>query len=399
MKNSYTELNECLACWNTELIQVLDLGNQPLANSYVKNKGDQEQTYPLVLNYCRKCTHLQLSVAVNPDLLFRDYLYVSGTSHTLNEYFREFVGLSESYLEHNNHRVLDIACNDGTLLNYYQDVGWDTWGIDPSENLYRISAQRHLVELDYLNWGYAELYKDFFDVVVAQNVMAHNAYPREFLAMCKTMISETGKIFIQNSQGDMVANNEFDTIYHEHLSFYSVESFRTIARAMGLTIIDIQRPSVHGNSFLFVLSKDPNAVEISYFDDLKLNDQVVEDYAISCLEVAATLKWGLQELKRDGYRLIGYGAAAKGNTLLNFAGINLDYIVDDNPLKQGLYTPGMQIEIKSPESLREELGMVCIVPLAWNFFDEIKSKCETLLENAAEKTFVRYFPKFEKLVD
>lgn len=392
---NYTELNKCLCCDNDKLRTVLDLNDQPLANSYLDDPEKDEELFPLKLNYCSKCTHLQLSVAVNPDLLFRDYLYVSGTSRTLHEFFKDFVKLTESYLPENNRKVLDIACNDGTLLDYYQDAGYETYGIDPSVNLYEISSKRHNVELDYLNQDYADKHKDEFDIIVAQNVMAHNSYPKEFLEMCRDMVTDEGFIFIQTSQGDMVENNEFDTIYHEHLSFFSLESFDKLAESAGLSVVFVERPAVHGNSLLFILSK--THAKSDFKNTFYLDDETVDNYAKKCIKATQDLNDGLNRLKAEGYTIIGYGAAAKGNTLLNFGKINLDYIVDDNPLKQELYTPGMRIPICSPETLAQEKGKVCIVPLAWNFYKEIVEKSNELLDTK-DKVFVRYFPEYKEQI-
>jgi len=391
---NYKELKECLCCGNKNLRQVLDLNDQPLANSNLSSLLDYEKIFPLRLNFCSECTHLQLSDAVDPDLLFRNYIYVSGTSKTLREYFKSFVTLSESFVNENNKIVLDISCNDGSLLNCYQDAGYQTYGIDPSENLYELSSARHNIELDYLNFNYANKNSGRFSIIVAQNVMAHNSYPREFLEMCGIMCAPGGRIFIQNSQADMVKNNEFDTIYHEHLSFYSIKSFATLASVAGLILLDVIKTPIHGNSHVFVLTTNHHDNVNKFTDDVERNDEVIDNYADNCIEAANNLRDGLGALREEGYKLIGYGAAAKGNTVLNFAEIDLDYIVDDNMLKQGLYTPGRRIRIDSPSSLALEKEKICIVPLAWNFFNEIRSNCEGLLECESLK-FVRYFPKFE----
>jgi 2-polyprenyl-3-methyl-5-hydroxy-6-metoxy-1,4-benzoquinol methylase len=385
-----TPINECFCCGNGDLKTVLDLTDQPLANSYLVDKNQDENIYPLKLNFCEKCTHLQLTHQVNPDLLFRDYLYVTGTSKTLRDYSEWFVAFSESYLVVNNKKVLDIACNDGTLLNYYQDAGYGTYGIDPSENLFELSSKRHNVVCDYLNEKYAEENSNKFDVIVAQNVFAHNAYPLDFLKMCKTMVSDTGLIFIQTSQANMVPNNEFDTIYHEHLSFFSEKSFRSIVERAGLYVNHITQTHIHGNSWVIVLSRSPIG-ELPKENYYELDSDVIKHYADSCYNTVKNLKSTLESLKEEGYRIVGYGAAAKGNTLLNFGEIDLDYIVDDNELKQGLFTPGRRIEIRNPSVLSEETQPVAVVPLAWNFFNEIKRNCQKLL--TVDSIFVRYFPK------
>ena len=146
----YNKKNECICCANTNLTQILNLGEQPLANSY-HSDGETLPKYPLNLNLCTKCYHLQLSHIVNPDLLFRNYLYVSGTSDTLREYFDWFVNFVNEYRGSISGSVLDIACNDGTQLDYFKNKGWDTYGIDPSENLYPVSSNNHNIICGYFD--------------------------------------------------------------------------------------------------------------------------------------------------------------------------------------------------------------------------------------------------------
>ena len=169
------ELTECLCCGNKNLSMTLDLGVQPMANSYLKSPDEEELKFPLVLNLCRNCFHLQLSHAVNPDLLFRNYLYVSGTSQTLKDYFDWFANYSFDYFSERPKAVLDIACNDGTQLNSWKKLGLATYGIDPATNLHPISSAEHEVVLDYFTDEYVEHYKSKnLDIINAQNVFAHN---------------------------------------------------------------------------------------------------------------------------------------------------------------------------------------------------------------------------------
>ena len=154
MKNC-KELTKCLCCDGDNLKQVLDLKEQPLANSYLRNNLEREELFPLGLNYCNDCTHIQLTHAVNPDLLFKNYLYVSGTTKTLKQYFDDFVSLVEANIEPTHEvkslSVLDIACNDGTQLDSFKNCGYETYGIDPAENLYALSSKNHKVVCDYLS--------------------------------------------------------------------------------------------------------------------------------------------------------------------------------------------------------------------------------------------------------
>lgn len=391
------ELTECLCCSNSGLSKVLDLGRQPLANNYLTTPIDHESTYPLAINFCSTCCHVQLTHAVDPDLLFKNYLYVSGTTQTLKDYFAEFVNIVNQYSH--GRRVLDIACNDGSQLDAFKKQGYETYGIDPAENLYPLSSKNHNVVCSYFDSQSISQFNDKkFDIIVAQNVFAHNSYPKQFLELGSQILNDSGKIFIQTSQADMIINNQFDTIYHEHISFFSVRSMLALARRAGLYLQDVIRTPVHGTSFVFVLSKHgPELSPQQLEQEQVLTDSVMNQYAENCHRIARETKSTIDHLIEQGYTIIGYGAAAKGNTFINYAGIdNLSYIIDDNPLKVGLFVPGVRIPICSLDKLVAESGRVCVVPLAWNFFDEIKTRVSNACAGSMkELVYLKYFPKVE----
>ncbi len=393
------QLTECLCCGSQRLKLVLDLNEQPLANSYKKTAEETEPYFPLRLNICEDCTHLQLSHAVNPDLLFKNYLYVSGTSQTLRDYFDWFAKHTLEYFETLPTTVLDIACNDGSQLNSFKLLGLKTYGIDPAENLHPLSSANHDVVCDYFTDRYSYHYgSKNLDIITAQNVFAHNSYPLEFLRQCKEIMHDRSRLFIQTSQADMIMNNEFDTIYHEHLSFFNSSSMSALAARAGLHIIDIQKTPIHGNSYVFVMSKNSGARPSVQLQLDQEREQGLQDmntylaYAEDCHTVVEDLNATITYYKELDYVIVGYGAAAKGMTLLNFGQTSLDYIIDDNPLKQGLYTPGMNIPIVSIEILEDlRERPIAFVPLAWNFFKEIKGKIKANRDVASD-VFIKYFP-------
>ena len=400
----YKKLNNCLCCGSDKLETILDLTDQPLANSYKTNIGDSEEKYPLQLNLCNECFHTQLSIAVNPDLLFKNYLYVSGTSKTLNEYSKVFAGTICDYYQNLNNQkptnILDIACNDGTQLNHFKDLNLETYGIDPASNLFELSSKNHNVICDYYK---KDLFDKKFDLILAQNVFAHNSDPYGFLLNCKEDLSDNGLIFIQTSQSNMIVNNEFDTIYHEHISFFNCNSMKRLSERAGLKLIDVFKTDIHGTSYVFVFSKNDGLLTSTppgIVNRLKLEEEqglytyaTYLKYANNAEYIVTELKNVLNDFKEKKYHLIGYGAAAKGNTLLNFGNISLDFIIDDNKLKQGLYTPGTNIPIKDLSELDQiSLGeSVVFIPLAWNFYKEISSKIKTS-RNTNIDYFVKYFP-------
>jgi len=393
------ELNECLCCGSQRLKLVLDLNEQPLANSFKKTAEEDEPTFPLRLNICEECTHLQLSHAVNPDLLFKNYLYVSGTSQTLRDYFDWFAKRTLEYFEMPPQTVLDIACNDGSQLNSFKTLGLKTYGIDPAENLHVLSNANHEVVCDYFKEKYVYHYKmKQLDIITAQNVFAHNDYPLDFLLQCKEIMHDKSRLFIQTSQADMIKNNEFDTIYHEHLSFFNSSSMSALAARAGLYIIDIQKTPIHGNSYLFVMSKTPGARPSVQLQLDQEREQGLQDmntylaYSDRAVTIVEDLKQTIMHYRMLDYLIVGYGAAAKGNTLLNFSEIHLDYIIDDNPLKQGLYSPGMSTPVVPIVKLDDYIDTkVAFVPLAWNFFAEIRKNIKNKRDREGD-VFIKYFP-------
>ena len=392
------ELNECLCCGSEQLKLVLDLNEQPLANSFKKTAEEAEPTFPLRLNICEDCTHLQLSHAVNPDLLFKNYLYVSGTSQTLRDYFDWFAKETLTYAP-DAKTVLDIACNDGSQLNSFKALGLKTYGVDPAENLHPLSNANHEVVCDYFTDKYNYHYKNKnLDIITAQNVFAHNSYPLEFLQQCKEVMSDTSVLFIQTSQADMIRNNEFDTIYHEHLSFFNAKSMSALAQRAGLYLIDIRKTPIHGNSYMFVFKKvaeDTSKVDAVLAEERALGLQDMNTYlayADRAVTIVEDLKQTIEHYRSLGYVIAGYGAAAKGNTLINFGNIYLDYIIDDNPMKQGLFAPGSNIPVVPIDMLDQCDDLkVSFVPLAWNFFKEIQGKIKAKRDREGD-VFVKYFP-------
>ena len=391
--------NHCFACGENNLKTILDLGNQPLANNY--HTGEKQENFPLKLNVCNNCFHLQLSHTINPDLMFKNYLYVSGTSQTLKEYFDFFAKKTLDFFPEAQN-VLDIACNDGTQLNSYKKLGLKTYGIDPAKNLFEeASLKGHKIICDYFNTKTIHNFKENkFDIIVAQNVFAHNKYTNDFLHSCKQLMHDESVLFIQTSQANMVINNEFDTIYHEHLSFFNTNSMKVLVEKCWLFLSNVFKTDIHGTSYVFVITKNslsscPEVEKMLNFEKENglFNILTYPQYALKCYTSTFELKNKLEELKKEDYLIIGYGAAAKGNTLLNFGKIDLDFIIDDNPLKQNLYTPGRNIKIVSSDFLLtiDKNKKVAFIPLAWNFYDEIKKRIKNKRDNT-DDIFIKYFP-------
>lgn len=397
-----TQLNECVACGCSKLKLVLDLGKQPLANSFKLKREDVQEEYPLAINRCEECFHVQLTHSVDPKLMFEDYLYVSGTAKTMHEHFKDFASMvkKDSSWPHTP-TVLDVGCNDGTQLDYFKEIGFTTYGIDPAANLHIESSKKHTIWCDWFNKDFVEKCGEKFDVITAQNVFAHGPNPLEFLQTAKELLTDDGVLYIQTSQANMIKNNEFDTIYHEHISFFNTLSMMRLCVRAGLCLYDVEYMPIHGTSYIFKISKQfrsgnvYNIISQENADGLFTPETYVK-YAKRCDEIIEALKWEISNYTRSevGWLGVGYGAPAKGMTLLNYSGLKLDFIIDDNPLKQGRFTPGSSIPIYPASKLDEHQDALCFVPLAWNFFDEIVAKIKKQRNNKWDR-FITYFPKVE----
>jgi len=399
--NNFIEIKNCRCC-DGKVETILDLNDQPLANSYHEIDENLEY-FPLKLNLCRNCFHTQLSIVVDSDIMFKNYLYVSGTSNTLKEYFDFFSRFTierfKNYFGYKPKNVMDIACNDGTQLDYYKSRGVKTFGIDPAENLYHLSCENHDVICDYFP---SNKINEKFNLITAQNVFAHTNDIKSFLEKCYEILDDDGILYIQTSQSNMILNNEFDTTYHEHLSFFNSLSMKTIVNKCNLKLNNVFKFDVHGSSYIFEISKksyDSNLESIINIEkerglyDISTYNNFVEN----AKEITRNLKKTIDDHRENGYSVIGYGAAAKGMTLLNFGDISMDYIIDDNELKHDLLTPGMNILIKGIDLLDDlKSEKILFVPLAWNFYDEIYKRIKVRRDNEND-LFVKYFPKIEIL--
>lgn len=401
------ELKLCLCCKMPNKI-FLDLGLQPLANDYrmIDEKCD---TYPLSLKYCPNCFHCQLSYAVNPDLLFKTYKYVSGTSNTGLAFFKENAKFINDYYNSYNgsnnfitKRVLDIACNDGSQLDYFKELDWVTYGVDPASNLVPIAEKKgHNIMCDFWNDSIAKKLP-IMDIITAQNVFAHTQYIDDFLQACKIIMNDNTSLFIQTSQKNMIVNTEFDTTYHEHVSFYNTKSMKTLVERNGLFLNRVLENEIHGHSYIFEINKvmRPSIYNVDKYlkDELAMgiyNEQTYQNFNEKTNLIIKNLKKEINEFKNNNYKCIGFGAAAKGQTVLCYGEISLDYIIDENPLKIGLFSPKMNIPIVSIEHFIQDSddNKYAIFILAWNFSKEINEKIRKYKGNKKCVILEAYFPE------
>lgn len=389
MKKVTRALN-CRACKSKDLETILSLHNSPLANSFLKNNElkKKELRFPLVLVFCKDCNLVQLSHIVSPDIMFRNYLYVSSTSSVFIKHFEEFAHEVYSKLKlKKSDFVVDIGSNDGILLKQFQKLGLNVLGVDPANNVARIANKNGIETLcDYFNVKIAKFIIKNYDrpkVITAANVFAHTNDWDELIEAVDIALSDDGVFIIEAPYlVDFVKKNLFDTIYHEHLSYISVRPLIKFFDSKNMKIFDVQRVNSHGGSIRIFIKKtnadykiNPRVINLVKFELSKRLNQIstLKDFARRIEKNKMLLLNLLNSLKKKHKKIIGYGAPAKGNTLLNYFGIDnrfLEFIVDDSPLKQNLYTPGTHIMIKNPKML-ENYSFDYILLLAWNFADSI----------------------------
>ena len=389
----------CRVCKSdcTNMKVIIDIGKQALANNYVVTPCDQEK-FPLILTRCTKCYHTQQDYNVPPEIMFANYQYNSGVSKTLCDYFSWLANDIIDTINKPDGIVLELACNDGSQLDEFSKRGWKTYGIDPASNIVDIALTKgHDVQVVFFGSEPLKYNIPIPDAIVAQNVLAHVPDPILFLKACYEQMGPNTLLYIQTSQCDMYENGEFDTIYHEHMSFFTTASMDYATKSADLQIIRVRKTPIHGTSFLFTICRKDAPIEFvkNYSDNsLELfinnerslglyNDTYYINYKKQIYNTRTWLKSIIKQFKQKDYKIVAYGAAAKGMVLMNFFDIYLDieYIIDDATLKHGKYTAGTNVFIAPPQNLQNDTRKLAIIVLAWNFTEEITKKIINLRMN------------------
>jgi SAM-dependent methyltransferase len=383
-----THVTHCRSCGAGHLATVLTLGRTPLANGLLDEAdlGRPEPTYPLDLAFCQECSLLQILESVPPEVLFREYAYFSSYSDTMLAHASELA--RRMFLSRRlgpKSLVIEAASNDGYLLRNYAASGVSVLGIEPARNVARRAREEHGIPtreefftLDYARRLAAEGLRA--DIFHAHNVLAHVPDLNGFIAGIREVLKPDGVAVIEVPYvKDMLDGCEFDTIYHEHLCYFSLTALDRLFHRNGLTIVDAERVPIHGGSLrLFASPTDERCrpVDVLLAEEANWGVGTEEPYrafAERVEKIRIELREVLRRLKAYGKRIAAYGASAKGSTLLNYCGIGrdtIDFIVDRSPVKQGRFTPGTRLRIYPPEKLRRELPDYTLL-LAWNFVEEI----------------------------
>ncbi|HET6573976.1 MAG TPA: class I SAM-dependent methyltransferase [Fimbriiglobus sp.] len=378
----------CCSCGANSLTTVLSLGWTPLANA-LRDEADldrPEPTYPLDLAFCPACSLLQLRESVAPEELFREYCYFSSYSDTMLAHAADLAGrmLRDRRLNSDS-LVIEAASNDGYLLRNYHAAGVPVLGIEPARNVARRAREEFGIPTreEFFTAGYARQFAAEglrADVFHAHNVLAHVPDLNGFVVGIQEVLKPDGVAVVEVPYvKDMLDGCEFDTIYHEHLCYFSLTALEGCFHRHGLTITDVERVPIHGGSLRLFASPEgapgPRVAALLAEEEgwgvgteapYRAFSQRVE-------EIRSELRDLLGRLKADGKRIAAYGASAKGSTLLNYCGIGretLDFVADRSPVKQGRYTPGTRLRVCPPRNLLDAMPDYTLL-LTWNFADEV----------------------------
>lgn len=397
----YNRKSNCRACGSSNLKEIIYLGETPLADALIKKEklNEEEIKVPLTLAFCEQCSLVQILEEVDPEILFcRDYPYYSSVSKALLEHFRESaLNLIERKKLNQNTLVIEAASNDGYMLKNFVEKKIPVIGIDPAEGQAKIANQNGIFTInDFFNIDLAKKLaseEKKADLFLANNVLAHVPDLNGFIEGIKTILKNNGLAVIEVPYViDLVDHVEFDTIYHQHLCYFSVTALDKLFRSHNLYLNEVERISIHGGSLRLFVEKHENVKEsvIKLIKEEK-NRKVDKidfylDFANKIKKVKSDLIKLLDSLKKDGKRIIGYGAAAKANTLQSYIGIGknyLDYIADLSKYKQGLYFSGNKLLIEpSSKILSDKPDYVLI--LAWNFANEIMRQQQEYANNGGK---------------
>lgn len=385
-------ISVCRLCDSKNISNVINIGLTPLANSYSKKESSEKlKKYPLGLNLCASCGHLQLTHSIKPTKMFSNYLYKTNTSNKNYLHFKKYADELNKIFKKKNGKILDIASNDGTFLSLFNKKKYFRLGIDPAKNLKKIAKKKGIIQIDdFFTEKKSNILKtkyQQFDIITANHVCAHVESLNDFFKGVKNLLKTDGIfVFEVSYRGSVLKNNTFDTIYHEHLDYHALFPLHRFLKKFGLKIFNFKITEAQGGSLRVYVSKNPKWInkkkisnqiikEKKHYELFKYNTYQVFEKKINKCKIKLLKIFSLFEKKK--LNMVGYGAAAKTTTFLSYFDLSkykkIKYVFDDNNLKQGLYLPGTKIKILNPKLMGLK-KIDIIVIFAWNYSDIIIKK-------------------------
>ncbi len=395
----YLHASTCRFCGASLEHSFADLGAAPPSNSYLRpaDLHRTEPVYPLHAYVCGACFLVQLEEFQSPEQIFSDYAYFSSYSESWLRHAESYVAAMVARFGFGaDSQVIEVASNDGYLLQHFVARGIPVLGIEPAANVARVAEEKGIpTKIAFFSRNTARNLVEAgtrADLIVANNVLAHVPDLNDFVAALRMVLAEDGVITVEFPHLlKLIEEAQFDTIYHEHFSYFSLLTAAAVFSAHGLCVFDVDEIPTHGGSLRIYARHADRAHPVSdAVDALRGREmdaglariETYEGFGERVKEVKRKLLSFLIGAKADGRSIVGYGAAAKGNTLLNYCGVRgdfIDYVVDANPHKQGLYLPGTRIPILAPERIRETRPDYVLI-LPWNLSDEIMESCAYIRE-------------------
>ncbi|MBU4184751.1 MAG: class I SAM-dependent methyltransferase [Proteobacteria bacterium] len=402
-ENDYEVIKKCRVCGSLDVVDVLDLGMQPLANSLKQKANAQEEKYPLTLAFCQDCSLVQLRETIRKEILFDSYVWVTGTSETAKDYAKTFYertvnisGLKKGDL------VIEIASNDGIFLKPFYSEGFSVIGIEPAKNIAAMAKKIGIRTFEaYWNLTNAEkIVSDFgyAHVIFARNVIPHVSELHSVIQGIECCLDPEGVGIIEfHYSGIILEELHYDSIYHEHLCYFSIRSLEYLLNQFNLFSFHIDTSPISGGSYVIYFSRKKRQQSENYLNLLEKenligvnNVQTWNAFAKSCYEHREKSIDIAESFSSK--TVLGFGASARSSTYLNFCGFDsahIKAIIDNNPLKQGMYSPGGSIPIVTLKS-GMQMNPDLIFILAWNFRDEIIKECRV---NGYVGEFLVAFPQ------
>jgi 2-polyprenyl-3-methyl-5-hydroxy-6-metoxy-1,4-benzoquinol methylase len=390
-------------CKSSNLQKFLDLGFSALSDNFltIEQLEESESFFPLTVHLCSNCGLCQLGYVVPPKFMFnKDYPYDSSTTKTGRNHFTKMgVDICDRFNLKENSLVMDVGSNSGVLLSAFKSKGMRVLGIEPSSKLANTAIEKGVDTI--IEFFSGKLVKKILDdhgkvsVITGTNVFAHINDLDDFMLTADSLLVEDGIIVIEAPYLlHLIENLEYDTIYHEHLSYLSVKPMVEFCKKFNFEIFDIKEQTIHGGTLRYFISrKNKKEITKQVSNYLKIEEETelyskkkLDDFANLVKDHRKALLQLLNELKKDGKKIVGISAPAKGNTLLNYCKIDseiLDYVTERNPFKIGKFTPGMHIPVYSDEKLLEDQPDYALI-LAWNFADEIIQNNSKYQENGGK---------------